>query len=76
MMKDLTPRRQDLDPIEIASRDEIEALEQMAQELLDLSMIESGRAEIRLIPVELGEIIRTAVSRFSEQAERKSLRWE
>jgi two-component system phosphate regulon sensor histidine kinase PhoR len=52
---------------------EIEALEQMAQELLDLSMIESGRAEIRLIPVELGEIIRTAVSRFSEQAERKSL---
>jgi two-component system phosphate regulon sensor histidine kinase PhoR len=53
--------------------DEIESLEQMAQELLDLSMIESGRAEIRLIPVELGEIIRTAVSRFSEQAERKSL---
>jgi two-component system phosphate regulon sensor histidine kinase PhoR len=52
---------------------EIESLEQMAQELLDLSMIESGRAEIRLIPVELGEIIRTSVSRFSEQADRKSL---
>ena len=26
-MKDLTPRRQDLDPIEIASRDEIAALQ-------------------------------------------------
>ncbi len=26
-MKDLTPRREELDPIEIASRDEIEALQ-------------------------------------------------
>ena len=26
-MKDLTPRKEDLDPIEIASRDEIEALQ-------------------------------------------------
>lgn len=26
-MEDLTPRKQDLDPIEIASRDEIEALQ-------------------------------------------------
>ncbi len=26
-MKDLTPKKEDLDPIEIASRDEIEALQ-------------------------------------------------
>ncbi len=52
---------------------EVEFLEQMAQELLDLSMIESGRVEIRLVPVELAGIIREAVGHFSEQAARKDV---
>jgi len=49
---------------------ETDTLQQMAQELLDLSMIESGRAEIILLPVELRPIIEEAISRFAEQAER------
>jgi two-component system phosphate regulon sensor histidine kinase PhoR len=49
---------------------ETDTLQQMAQELLDLAMIESGRAEIILLPVELRPIIEEAISRFAEQAER------
>ncbi|MBN1122046.1 MAG: HAMP domain-containing histidine kinase [Anaerolineae bacterium] len=52
---------------------ETDILNQMAQELLDLSMIESGRAEFILMPVELSTIIATSVERLAEQARRKSI---
>ncbi len=50
---------------------EADTLEQMAQELLDLAMIESGRAEFILKPVALDELVAEAVELFSEQARRK-----
>jgi two-component system phosphate regulon sensor histidine kinase PhoR len=52
---------------------ETQTLHQMAQELLDLSMIESGRAEMILMPIELSSIIEEAVERLIEQAERSQV---
>jgi len=51
---------------------EIEALNQMAQELLDLSMIESGRALVRLVPMPVADLIDQTVERLLPQARRKS----
>jgi two-component system phosphate regulon sensor histidine kinase PhoR len=50
---------------------ETDTLQQMAQELLDLAMIESGRAEFLLIPVEVREMVAGSVERLAEQAARK-----
>ncbi|MBN1428827.1 MAG: PAS domain-containing sensor histidine kinase [Anaerolineae bacterium] len=57
---------------------ETDTLEQMAQELLDLAMIESGRAELMLVPIDLHQIVGEAVEQFAAQAERKELnvRWQ
>lgn len=52
---------------------ETDTLEQMAQELLDLSMIESGRAEFRLLPTSMREIIDDATRRMDELAGRNQL---
>jgi two-component system phosphate regulon sensor histidine kinase PhoR len=52
---------------------ETDILQQMAQELLDLSMIESGRAEFIFTPVALNGLCEEVLDRFSEQAERKNL---
>ncbi len=52
---------------------ETETLQQMAGELLDLAMIESGRAEFIFRPVPLRPIIDEAVEHFSEQIQRGSL---
>ncbi len=52
---------------------ENETLKQMAQELLDLAMIESGRAEFRLLPVNLEAITADAIGRLAELAGRKGL---
>ncbi len=49
---------------------ETDTLQQMAQELLDLAMIESGRAEFILLPVSLAEIVHSAVEQYSEQMRR------
>lgn len=51
---------------------EADTLQQIAQELLDLAMIESGRTETRLVPVALREVSQRAIGRLFEQAERKS----
>ncbi|MGB4677649.1 MAG: ATP-binding protein [Aggregatilineales bacterium] len=56
--------------------DEIDTLEQIAQELLDLATIESGRAEFILKPVPAAEIIERAVQHFTEQARRNGLEIE
>jgi two-component system phosphate regulon sensor histidine kinase PhoR len=50
---------------------ETSILQQMAQELLDLSMIESGEAIMRLVPVSADDLLREAVDHMSEQAGRK-----
>lgn len=52
---------------------ETDTLQQMAQELLDLSMIESGRAEFRLSPTPLLAIVEDATRRMDELAARHKL---
>ena len=49
---------------------ETDTLHQMAQELLDLAMIELGRAEMRLVPDSLREIVEDATSHLEEMAAR------
>lgn len=50
---------------------EVQALEQIAQELLDLAQIESGQAIVRLLPTPVEQIVQTAVERLRPQAEYK-----
>jgi len=50
---------------------EVEALQQMAQELLDLSQIESGRMPLRLVPASIEQLAAETIERFAAQAERK-----
>lgn len=50
---------------------EVDALSQLAQELLDLSQIESGQALLRLVPVRVTDLISEPVARLRPQAERK-----
>jgi two-component system phosphate regulon sensor histidine kinase PhoR len=52
---------------------ETDALQQMAQELLDLSMIESGRAEFIFVPVKVEELFADVAERFAEQAQREEI---
>lgn len=50
---------------------EVSALEQMSQELLDLAQIESGQAVVRLVPIQVQDLMTSAVGRLRLQAERK-----
>jgi len=52
---------------------EVEALTQMAQELLELSRIESGQAPMRLIPTPAADVVFPPVERLRPQAERAGL---
>lgn len=52
---------------------ETESLQWVVQELLDLSMIESGQAIMKLIDEPLVEIVGEAVERLSEKLEQKQL---
>ncbi len=52
---------------------EVDSLTQMVQELLQLSRIESGRAPIRLGPVEVTDVVLPSVERLRAQAERAKL---
>lgn len=52
---------------------ETDALLWLAQELLDLSMIESGQAIMRLVPTSLGQVVDDMIERFQSQAELKGL---
>jgi two-component system phosphate regulon sensor histidine kinase PhoR len=66
-------------PVDAVGRDdllekisiEIEALSQLAQELLDLAQIESGQTLVRMVPVAVAELLEAVTSRFGPQAERK-----
>jgi two-component system phosphate regulon sensor histidine kinase PhoR len=53
---------------------EVRALEQMAQELLDLAQIESGQAIVKLLPTPVDQIVHDTVERLRPQAEHKALR--
>src|SRR5258706_2854343 len=53
---------------------EVDALTQMAQELLDLSRIESGQVELILAPVAPKELLLSAADRMKLQAERAGLK--
>jgi len=48
-------------------------LSQLAQEVLDLSMIESGKAPLRMAPFSLRSIVQTQIDQLLPQAERKNL---
>lgn len=52
---------------------ETDALLWLAQELLDLSMIESGQAILRLVKTPLKQVIDEAIERLESQAETKRL---
>jgi two-component system, OmpR family, phosphate regulon sensor histidine kinase PhoR len=52
---------------------ETDSLQHMTVELIDLSMIESGRAIIRMVPVTMGEILGDAFSVMATQIEQKKL---
>jgi two-component system phosphate regulon sensor histidine kinase PhoR len=51
---------------------EMQALEQMAQELLDLAQIESGQAVVRLVPLPVTELVKRAVQRLAPLAAQKN----
>ena len=52
---------------------EVDALHQMAQEMLDLAAIEAGRQVVRLVSAPLGAIVDLAVERLADQAQRKRI---
>lgn len=52
---------------------QVEVLGQLAQELLDLSLIESGRMPLRLSSYSLYDVIEEQLKRLQPQAERKNL---
>ncbi len=52
---------------------EVEALTQLAQELLDLSMIEAGQMPMQLAQVEMHEVIDEQLRHFAPQAEQKQI---
>jgi two-component system, OmpR family, phosphate regulon sensor histidine kinase PhoR len=53
---------------------QVDTLSQLAQELLDLSQIESGKALFKLIPTPAATLIESALGSVAPQAERKGLR--
>ena len=53
---------------------EVDALAQMAQELLDLSRIESGQVELLRAPISPSELLHSAAERMKLQAERAGLK--
>ncbi len=53
--------------------DEVDALAQMVEELLELSRIESGQVPLHLMPTPVAEVVIPAVERLRPQAERAGL---
>jgi len=63
----------DRNPIGKKLDDVIDALLWLAQELLDLSMIESGQSIMKLVKTPLKQIVDDAIERLGSQAEMKDL---
>ncbi len=53
---------------------EVDSLTQMAQELLDLSRIESGQVELNFAPVSIKRLLNSAADRMKAQVERAGLK--
>jgi len=53
--------------------EEVDRLAQMVEELLELSRLESSEVPLTLRPVEMGEVLASAVEELRPQAERKGL---
>lgn len=52
---------------------QVEILEQLTQELFDLSEIESGRVPIRMVKTSVAELVDDAIHRLSPHAQRKAI---
>jgi two-component system phosphate regulon sensor histidine kinase PhoR len=52
---------------------EVDQLHQMAEELLDLAAIESGRQVMRLVPIAIADLIAGPVDRLKDQAEHRDV---
>ncbi len=52
---------------------EVDSIQTLVQELHDLSMIESGRAIMRLIDIPIDTLVHDALSRMAEQIDKKKL---
>jgi two-component system, OmpR family, phosphate regulon sensor histidine kinase PhoR len=65
-------RKQSIASLRAIAR-ETDSLLWMAQELLDLSMIESGQAIMRMIEVPLYDLIEEAIERMADQSEAKEI---
>ncbi len=52
---------------------EMDALSQLARELLDLALIESGQMPLKLAPTDLHDLAQAQVERFSPRAQQKEL---
>jgi two-component system phosphate regulon sensor histidine kinase PhoR len=57
----------------VRAEQEVDALTQMVQELLELSRIESGRVPLRLSPTPVSNILFPPIERLRTQAERKHI---
>jgi two-component system phosphate regulon sensor histidine kinase PhoR len=55
---------------------EVDTLEQIAQEMLDLASIESGRQVVRMVEERLPEILYEPLARLEEQAARRGVQFE
>lgn len=53
--------------------DQTATLQQLAQEVLDLNLIESGRMPLRLIDIDVAELFEPVVQRMQPQAESKEI---
>jgi two-component system phosphate regulon sensor histidine kinase PhoR len=54
--------------------EEVETLQQMTQEMLDLSAIESGRQVVRLFPHTLQEVVIPILDRMAQEMARRGVR--
>ncbi len=68
------PKRKDSISSLRAIASETESLQWLVQEMLDLSMIESGQATIRLVDVPLDELVDGALERLEDQCAAKDIK--
>lgn len=52
---------------------QVDSLTQLTQELYDLSLIESGRLPMRMVPTDMAELVDSVIARLAPQAERAGL---
>lgn len=70
---DKPKRKRSISSLQAIAR-ETDSLQWIMQEMLDLSMIESGQAIVRMVDVNLRELIDDAVERLEEQTSAKDIR--